>query len=401
MRGSNVLKILLCLLVFSFVAHQIYSSVYKPITTENVNYYEAVEGLNITGVIMRKEYLVESTTDGVYHFLLEDGARVEKSGLIANIYSDTNASVTMSRIAELEKQLGDFTALQNYNNQQAADLDLVNNRVNEAIDGVIKIAGNGQYNDMDAQLDELLSSMNRRRMLTGEQTDFSSRISELNDEIKNLKSSLPNAKGTIKAVQSGYFSSTVDGYEAVLDCSDLSKITVDFLDGLTAKQPDKNVVGKIVSDYEWYIAAKVSLNDSKKYKQGEKLTIKTFVRSNPELEVEVEAINLHESSDSAVVVFSCDQMSRELAEMRTGPMTVVNAVHSGLKVDKRALRVVDSQTGVYVISGITLDFVTVKVLYSNDDYMICEQTQSNDKVLRLYDEVVVKGRKLYDGKIVG
>ena len=82
-------------------------------------------------------------------------------------------------------------------------------------------------------------------------------------------------------------------------------------------------------------------------------------------------------------------------------MTVVNAVHSGLKVDKRALRVVDSQTGVYVISGITLDFVTVKVLYSNDDYMICEQTQSNDKVLRLYDEVVVKGRKLYDGKIVG
>ena len=401
MRGSNVLKILLFLLVFSFVAHQIYSSVYKPITTENVNYYEAVEGLNITGVIMRKEYLVESNTDGVYHFLLDDGARVAKGGLIANIYSDTNASVTMSRIAELEKQLGDFTALQNYNNQQAADLDLVNNRVNEAIDGVIKIAGNGQFNDMNVQLDELLSFMNRRRMLTGEQTDFSSRISELNDEIKNLKSSLPNAKGTIKAVQSGYFSSTVDGYESVLDCSDLSKITVDFLDGLTAKQTDKNVVGKIVSDYEWYIAAKVSLNDSKKYKQGEKLTIKTFVRSNPELEVEVETINLHESSDSAVVVFSCDQMSRELAEMRTGPMTVVNAVHSGLKDDKRALRVVDSQTGVYVISGITLDFVTVKVLYSNDDYMICEQTQSNDKVLRLYDEVVVKGRKLYDGKIVG
>ena len=46
-------------------------------------------------------------------------------------------------------------------------------------------------------------------------------------------------------------------------------------------------------------------------------------------------------------------------------------------------------------------FVEVNVIYSDDDYMICEKQTDDEKVLRLYDEVIVKGKNLYDGKIVG
>ena len=401
MRGNKIINIIIVTLVASFAIHQFYSSVYKPISTENVNYYEAVDGLNITGVIMRNEYLVTSDTPGVYHYLIEDGSRVAKGGTIANIYESENASITMSEIEHLSEQIADITALQNYNNQQAADLNLVNNRVNTAIDSLITESSNGNFNNISACTDELLSALNRRRMLTGEQTDFTANLTALNSRLNELKAKLSNAKGRVVAQQSGYFSSSVDGYETVFNCSDLSKVTVDFLNNSAPVKVADNVVGKVVSDYEWYIAAKVTINDSLKYKIGDKLTIRTAVRSNPELPVTVAAINLTDNSDSAVVVFSCDQMSKELAAMRTGPMTVVNNVYSGLKVAKSALRVVDSQTGVYVVTGITLDFVKVEVLYSNDEYMICKQEQSDDKVLRLYDEVVVKGKKLYDGKIVG
>lgn len=401
MKGANFVKILLVVLVVVFVLHQLNSSVYKPITTENVGYYEAVEGLNITGVIMRGEYLVKCDTGGVYHYLIEDGTRVAKGGVIANIYDNENASITMSEIEELNAQISDINDLQNYNNQQAADLKLINNRVDGAVDELIRGSSYGNYADMHTISDELLSSLNRRRMLTGEQTDFSANLSQLNKRLNELEGNLPNAKGRVMASMSGYFSTSIDGYETVLDCSDLSAVTVDFLDNMKPQAVEGNVVGKIVSDYEWYIAAKVTINDSMKYKVGDQLTVRTFLRSNPELSVKVAAINISETANSAVVIFSCDQMSRELSSMRTGPMTVVNAVHEGLKVAKTALRVVDSQTGVYVVTGITLDFVPVEVLYSNEDYMICKQEQSNSEVLRLYDEVVVKGKKLYDGKIVG
>ena len=81
-------------------------------------------------------------------------------------------------------------------------------------------------------------------------------------------------------------------------------------------------------------------------------------------------------------------------------MTIVDQEYSGLKVPTKAIRFVDGKTGVFVISGMTLKFVTVDVLYRTDEYIICDKKASNESVLRLYDEVVVKGKKLYDGKII-
>ena len=42
----------------------------------------------------------------------------------------------------------------------------------------------------------------------------------------------------------------------------------------------------------------------------------------------------------------------------------------------------------------------VDILYSNDNMMICKKSDE-DGMLRLYDQVIVKGRSLYDGKIIG
>ena len=81
-------------------------------------------------------------------------------------------------------------------------------------------------------------------------------------------------------------------------------------------------------------------------------------------------------------------------------MTVVKKEYSGLKVPRSALRVVDSKRGVYVLTGMQVKFVEVNVLFTYGDYMICEKQTSDSTVLRLYDEVIVKGKNLYDGKII-
>ena len=145
----------------------------------------------------------------------------------------------------------------------------------------------------------------------------------------------------------------------------------------------------------------MTINESLNYKEGDSLTIYTSVKSYPKLPVTVSKINISESSSSAVVIFACSEMNSELASMRSGPMTIVKQEYSGLKVPSSALRVVDSKRGVYVLTGMQVKFVEVNVLYKNDSYMICEKQTSDDTVLRLYDEVIVKGKNLYDGKIVG
>lgn len=401
MRGSAVLKGFIVLLAAVFVVHQFVSSFYSPVKTETAVFYSASDGLNITGLIIRSETLVTSSGDGVMHFVLEDGSRVAKNGVIANIYDSESASLTLSKIDSVNTKIEDIEEMLSYNDLEAADLDMINEKAVQSLNELIVSGASGNYGNMSELSDDLLSALNRRQVAMGETTDFSDQLEQLKAEKQELSSSLPAAKGTVRAEQSGYFVSKADGYETVLTCGSPESITPEFMSSVSAAELPDGVIGKIVSDYEWYIAAEVSINESLKYKEGDSLTIYTSVKSYPKLPVTVKKINISESSSSAVVVFSCNEMNSELATMRSGPMTVVTKEYDGLRVPSSALRVVDSKRGVYVLTGMQVKFVEVNVLYKDDSYMICEKQTSDESVLRLYDEVIVKGKNLYDGKIVG
>ena len=401
MRGTTVLKGFVILLAAVFAVHQFISSVYSPVKTETAVFYSASDGLNITGLIIRSETLVTSSEGGVMHFVLEDGSRVAKDGVIANIYDSESASITLSKIDSVNTKIEDIEEMLSYNDLEAADLDMINAKATQSLNNLIVSGASGNFGNMSELSDELLSALNRRQVAMGETTDFSAQLEQLKAEKNELSASLPAAKGTVKAALSGYFVSKADGYETVLTCGNPESITPEFMSSVSAAELPDGVIGKIVSDYEWYIAAEISINESLKYKEGDSLTIYTSVKSYPKLPVTVKKINISESSSSAVVVFSCNEMNSELATMRSGPMTVVTKEYDGLRVPSSALRVVDSKRGVYVLTGMQVKFVEVNVLYKDDSYMICEKQTSDESVLRLYDEVIVKGKNLYDGKIVG
>lgn len=401
MRENLGLKIFLALLLLVFAAHQLYSSLYKPISTETAQYFEVVSGVSAQAIIIRNEKIITNSASGALHYITSDGTRAAKGGTIAEIYTDSSVSGKISRMHAVESELESISQIEEYNSVQAADMELVNAKVNGALSEVIMSASTGDFDNIGELGEQLLMNINRRQVLTGELTDFSVRKAALSEELESLKSSIPAATGRVTTDVSGYFVSSADGYEQVLTPADLTSVTPEFLSNLSPGDMPENSIGKIVSDYEWYIAVKMGVNESLKYKAGDNVTIKTSVKSAPELDVKVECINMSSGSDSAAVIFSCQQMNGDLATLREGNVTVVNKVYKGLRLSKKDLRVVDGVTGVYTVSGLKLKFVPVNVIYSTEDFIICEQKFSDDNVLRLYDEVVVRGKGLYDGKVVG
>ena len=400
MKGSSFIKVLLIIVALVFVFHQTVSSLYTPIKTDTAVYYTATEGFKITGLIIRGETLVSSEQSGVLHFVTKDAERVAKKGIIANIYDSEAASITVTQIEQLQSNIADIESILSYNDLDAANLDLINLRVEQRLNEFIMSASTGNYNNIISFEKELVSAVNRRQAAIGVTTGLNEHLTALKAELSELSKKLPTAKEQIFSDKSGYFVSKTDGYENVLSSNDLSVITPEFLDSVSPEEHSQNVIGKIVSDYEWYIAAEVSINESLNYKEGEVLKIQTAVKTSPTLSVTVKRVNISESSERAVIIFSCDQMNSELAVMRSGPMTVVRNEYSGLKIPKKALRVVDSERGVYVVSGMQVKFVPVDIVYNTESYIICEKKNENGNVLKLYDMVVVKGKGLYDGKII-
>ena len=74
--------------------------------------------------------------------------------------------------------------------------------------------------------------------------------------------------------------------------------------------------------------------------------------------------------------------------------------YKGFKIDSDALRIVDDEYGVYVLSAQRVIFKPVEILYSNDDFLIVDAAGTGSRALTSKDEVIIGGKDLYNGKIV-
>ena len=158
MKGSTVLKCFVILLIAVFAVHQAVSSFYKPVKTETAVYSDISDGLNITGIIIRNETLVTSSDGGVMHFVIGDGSRVAKDGVIANIYDNESASITLERIDSVNSKIDDIEEMLSYNDLEAADLDMINSKVSKNLNNLIVSGSGGNFDSFSEKSEELLSS---------------------------------------------------------------------------------------------------------------------------------------------------------------------------------------------------------------------------------------------------
>ncbi len=122
------------------------------------------------------------------------------------------------------------------------------------------------------------------------------------------------------------------------------------------------------------------------------------------------------------MILKCDYMDIDLIEARQEPIEVGLGTYSGLRVSKKAIHddYVEKITyddknnekvekkkvqGVYVLYGSEVQFKQVSIIYANDDYVLCdpepdEEDLFNGVTISLYDQVILEGDDLYDGKII-
>ena len=127
-------------------------------------------------------------------------------------------------------------------------------------------------------------------------------------------------------------------------------------------------------------------------------------------------------SDKALLILECNYMSKELSEARNEPIEIGMGTYTGLRVSKKAIH--DDYTekityddnnnkktetkkvqGVYVLYGSEVQFKEISIVYSGKDYVLCDPTPEDgvlfsDDTISLYDQVILEGDDLYDGKVI-
>ena len=382
-----------------FLLVQGYSIFVNPLSTESAIYYEENDGIDASGFIIRDEEILKSGTDGAVSYVCEDGGRVSKGGTVANIYESESDAETNLKITELNNKISSLSKAQNNTNLDAADLSVINGKINDNLLAALDEYSSGNVGQNSNSLQDLLDYMNRKQIVTGNERNYSLLINELKSELDECKRNLNSAKSKVKAPSSGYFVSSVDGYENSFSIKKLDEITADKIQNVKPKKStDKKTVGKLIRGFKWYIAITMPVEKVTSFQEGSTVKILTELDTCNSLDVTVECIN--RSGKNGVMVVSSKSMNSELALLRTLPLKIIKNSYKGLKVSRKAVRVVDGKNGVYVVSGVTARFVPVNILYSCESYVVCELKTTNEEHLKIYDEVIVKGKNIYDGKIV-
>ena len=229
-------------------------------------------------------------------------------------------------------------------------------------------------------------------------------LQELRDQLVSrratLRAQLTSAR-SVNADVTGFFVNYSDGYESIYTPDLAGKLTVPALRELKAAPaaPVDDAIGKLVEGYTWYFCCEADKRLADSLTAGKTYTLHFSYAPEQDVLAVLESIVVS-GEDGYVLTFSSTRVTDELLLLRSHTASIVRTKHEGLRVRNEARRVIDGQVGVFVRSGLTMEFRPIEVVYADEMYSIVKWESGKSGVLKLYDEVVVTGKDLYDGKII-
>ena len=382
--------------VFSLIGVQIYVRINRTIDTEEAVLYTCKDGISFTGVLVRAESLVYSTYtgEGVLDYTVSDGSRLSKKSDIANIYDSYDQLYNRYKIDKLTKEIDLLYSAQDHGTTDYAQPEFITEQITESYKEILSGIASKDLSSAYSDSHEMLKLMNIYKISSNLETDFSERIGELTVELNVLNASLKSPLSTITSSETGYFTSSFDGYESELNIGDISSLSADDINAIikTPKKASSNtigyesVIGKVFSDYSWKMVGVIYTPD--KYFVNQKITL-AFTSTNDRHTVIVESITATGNGDEAIIVLTCDELNSDIAATRVAEVELIFSEYTGIKVSRDAIRFVGGEKGVYVIEGELVEFKKLDVIYDGDDYVLSRNT-SDSEYLNLYDQVLLE-----------
>lgn len=395
------------LLFFAFLYvmvqfYRIYNNTYK---TEIVISYSMSDSILCDGVVSFESQNVEGS--GNIGYLVQNGERVSQGTRLAEIYTDSNQAVCREKLQDLEKQIDLLEKSQNAN---GTDLDVLVNQMQAALYDLMDAMDSGRYDEMKENEQEYLLAANRLQISTGQESDYREALSALEAEREAVLAEFGSPDG-IYAGDNGYF---VSGESAsYLNYSDstlaeASPVSLQQLLNGDIEAGNFGYLGKIVSSYHWVYYGICTLEQADKFENVSSVKISFPGKAETPIPAVVAEVVRDEERGIAKVTLNCEYVSADVLSLGHQKAKIDFVTYEGLRIPAAALHIVNDERCVYVKYGNLARLRSLETLYQNDEYILAPNKAKMDpedalKVksqIKLYDEVIVSGKDLYDGKLL-
>ena len=401
----QTISAVLCLFLLIHVTFHSVNLDSNPYQTEVALTYSISDSAEASGVIVREEQVISGqASGGVVSYQQSDGTVVRKGSVIAEVYNSSNDISIRRQIRALEEQIAALSKVSDARSAEYSSTETINRQINAEIDDYIALIHQGQVSDLLDSKAELLYLLSQKDVVMGEAESYASRITQLQTEVDSLNTRLSGSLVQYTSPEIGYFARMTDGYEAVLTPNSINTMTVEQLRTFSREKVvfDNSNLGKIVTDHHWYYAAVLPAADAEKFILGDTVYLNFNMYNITQIPFTVKEVRTDESDpDHCMVLLSTSHMVPELLMVRNPSVQIDFTSYTGLRVPAKAKRYEGQQVGVYVQDGDVVRFKTINIIYENSEFILCGANPDLERPLEIYDQVIVEGTDLSDGKPVG
>lgn len=441
-------KIIAAVLVVFIVFYLFYQFIlinHSSVKTQTAILHTVEDSIDTTVFIVRdEECLKEKEQNKVYVSLVNDGDRVAENEKIAASFNTNEDADNFSKKQILESELERYKNLISQDSINISDIRTFDEETNLLFESYIKNVRTGDFSLAKNDINDFCEKITCRQTTMNEEVDLKSVISSLESQISEIGNI--NTK-FICSDSTGYFVNETDGFENVIDYDAIKSITTSEIDNAIKSDriAPNSQAGKIINNFNWYMVCNVKMKDVQDLSAGDTVKVRFNNSASSDESVVVHAINV-EDKDNVALVLRCNNVTTKLFSLRKEDVKIIKDELQGYKINKNALRSENGQNGVYVLRGNIVSFRYVDVIYTDKDYVLTrtyeEESQmlienkeqlekealdsessqadrlkeesdliinsenshtssfSIEKYIRLYDEVIIKGDDLSDGKLI-
>lgn len=403
--NKNQIKYIICTVVGLFIIfyfiHQVVQMNSAPYKTEIAMKRDMQKSIKTEAFVVRDEiFITTDNSGGTVVSIAEDGKRVSSGDGVAVVFPSVESAAAYVRVNELEKEIEYYSQLKNRVGIGTNAPSSYSKLIDDACIAFISASRESIGSNFDDTLTDLRDAVTARQLAVGEELSVDAKLAELEAELLSINSGNFDYK-TISAPNSGYYISTADGYENIVDYTKVTSMSckeIDVLLNAQKKEVPDNVMGKLVDEFDWYFVCTIPYDES-----GE-LTVGKTVRVNvPNTSVGIINCTVvskgDKEDDNVAVVLKCNLMNRDVANLRIHDIEIIVNDYVGMKVNNKAIRELNGEKGVYVQRGNLIQFRKINIITSVEEYSIVECV-TDSSYLQQYDTIITEGVDLHDGKVV-
>lgn len=393
----------------AYLGYHFFEGFSADIETEYATLVTDSDVVPLDAYIMRSESVIFAASPTSGHsvgYVFSDGTKVHGGQVVANIYTGDGSSD--EAIVDLDRRIDLLESSNLTDGMTSSDTYVIDSKIQNYYYLIHQSTLLGNYSNLTKRRDELLTLINKRRILTGVTTGYSDRIESLTAERALLSAGQDTIAESVEAPYAGYFYSTTDGYESTFSASKVESLTLAEFDKMLSSQPTRysdRAVGKMVSDFDWYIVCETTRDSLRYFTKGYSYYVNFPYNDDISIKMTLSNVVSEVGSDRVLLVLEAERIPEDFSFRRMQPVEIVRSSYTGYRVPISAARLVDGKQGVYIMIGNTIEFREIDILLEMDGYyIVAEQDPVNDpdyaSKLGLYDQIVVSGKNLYDGKLI-